>query len=61
MANSSAKQTSRTGINARNLFENIEVLKPGVVAFGMGAPSPAMMAKLKPLLAEATKQRLVSF
>ncbi|XP_028407687.1 uncharacterized protein LOC114530281 [Dendronephthya gigantea] len=60
MADSSTKETSRMGINARNQFENDGVLKPGVVAFGIGAPSFAMMAKLKPLLAEATKQRLES-
>ncbi|XP_028407681.1 uncharacterized protein LOC114530278 [Dendronephthya gigantea] len=60
MADSRTEETSRMGINARNLFESIGVLKPGVTAFGMGAPSFEMMAKLKPLLAEATKQRLES-
>jgi hypothetical protein len=34
-------------------------ITPDTLEFGIGAPSFAMMAKLKPLLAEATKQRMV--
>ena len=57
--NSEKKPKPRTAVNGRFGFEDLRELIPGTIEFGIGAPSFSMLAKLKPLLAEATKQRMV--
>ena len=60
-SDSHAKPKSRTAVNGRFAFEDLREITPETLEFGIGAPSFAMMAKLKPLLAEATKQRMVRY
>ena len=50
----------RTAVNGRFGFEDLREIIPDTIEFGIGAPSFSMMAKLKPLLTEATRQRMVS-
>lgn len=54
-----AKPKPRTAVNGRFAFEDLREIVPGSLEFGIGAPTFEMMAKLKPLLIEATKQRMV--
>ena len=64
--NSSESYTNpkpKTAINGRSKYEDIlgtETLTNNY-HFSFGAPSSAMMAKLRPLLTEATKQCMVRF
>ncbi len=58
-SDSHTKPKRRTAVNGRFAFEDLREITPDTLEFGIGAPSFAMMAKLKPLLAEATKQRMV--
>jgi hypothetical protein len=57
--NSDTKPKARTAVNGRCLFDDLGILEPDVFNFSMGAPSFTMMARLKPLFVEATKQRMV--
>ena len=50
----------RTARNGRFGFEDLCEIMPDILEFGIGAPSLNLMAKLKPYLVEATKQRMVS-
>ena len=43
----------------RNLFEELGIIKESVTQFNFGAPSLKMLAKLGPLLSEATRVRMV--
>ena len=43
----------------RNLFEELEVLRESVTQFSFGAPSLKILEKLRPLLSEATRIRMV--
>ena len=54
-----SKLKPKTAVNGRCGFEDLGVIVPNTLNFSMGALPHAMMAKLKPLLVEATKQRMV--
>ena len=59
-AASGLKPKSRTATNGRSGFEDLREMHSDDLEFGIGAPSLEMLSKLKPLLAEATKLRMVS-
>ena len=53
------KMASRTR-HFRNIFEELDVIRENVVQFSNGSPSLRMLAKLRPVLYEATRIRTVS-